>query len=114
MTPPPSGQDSCAWTTVSPLPSGWSPHTTVSSKPKASTRKRISPRASRARSVGQTVGGGASGVVMGPTLLHPDGEDDDVVLAGLVHDLEHPVDQRVQRQAGPAGQRLHDPGGAGV
>src|SRR5258706_9349719 len=53
MIPPPAGQDSWAWSTRSP-----SPYTTVSSKPNASTRNRISPRASRARSVGQTYGGG--------------------------------------------------------
>ena len=59
MTPPPGGQDSWAWLTRSP-----SPYTTVSSKPNASTRKRIRARASRARSVGQTWGGGLLSVMI--------------------------------------------------
>src|SRR6266508_2699078 len=58
MIPPPGGQVSWAWSTRSS-----SPYTTVSSKPSTSTRNRIKARASRARSVGQTWGGGALSVI---------------------------------------------------
>ena len=66
MIPPPSGQDSCGVVRRrSP-----SPYTAVSSKPTTSTRKRISARASFARSVGQTWGGGVLSV-MTPSLVPP-------------------------------------------
>src|SRR3954468_11712009 len=64
MMPPPSGQSSWAWSTRSP-----SPYTTVSSKPNASTRNRMSARASRARSDGHTCGGGVFASVMGSILV---------------------------------------------
>src|SRR5689334_19170976 len=55
MMPPPRGQSSWAWETRSS-----SPYTTFSTKPNASTRNRIRARASRARRVGHTCGGGLS------------------------------------------------------
>src|SRR6266508_3396825 len=55
MIPPPGGQVSWAWSTRS--------SSTYSASKRPSTRNRIKARASRARSVGQTWGGGALSVI---------------------------------------------------